>query len=194
VNGVKFFLPVLGAHQALLAAGAAAVAAEFGLALQDVAEALEHFTPPPMRMALERAGDVLVLNDAHNANPESMAAALDLLALWPERRKVFFCGDMKELGRAAPAAHDALGRSVAAAGVGRLVCVGELAARVGRAAERAGLAADAISTLADAAEAAAEAAGIVRPGDLVLVKGSRVMGMERIATVLQAQGAASPGS
>jgi UDP-N-acetylmuramoyl-tripeptide--D-alanyl-D-alanine ligase len=188
VGEVGFSVPVLGAHQALAALAAAAVAREFGVSVEETAEALRDFEPPAMRLALCRAGDVLVVNDAYNANPESMRAALALLALWPERRKVFFCGDMLELGPAARPLHEALGRQAVEAGVTRLVGVGPLAEATARAARAAGLKAEAVTRAADASSAAAEARTIVRPGDVVLVKGSRAVGMERVVAALAAPG------
>ena len=184
VGEVHFAVPVLGGHQALAALAAAAVAGEFGVSLSAAAEALRGFEAPPMRLALGRAGDVLVLNDAYNANPASMRAALALLDLWPRRRKVFFCGDMLELGPAAPAAHQDLGRQAAEAGVERLVTVGRLTEATARLARQAGLRPEAVTAAPDAASAAAQAPAIVRPGDLVLVKGSRAIGMEKIVEAL----------
>ncbi|HUU91279.1 MAG TPA: UDP-N-acetylmuramoyl-tripeptide--D-alanyl-D-alanine ligase, partial [Phycisphaerae bacterium] len=93
-----FEIPVLGEHQAVLALAAAAAARELGVPLEESAEALRRFQPPPMRLAVEEAGGVVVVNDAYNANPSSMRVALGLLTLWPDRRKVFVCGDMLELG------------------------------------------------------------------------------------------------
>lgn len=184
VEGVRFELPVLGRHQAMLAAAAAAVANEFGLTTSEAAEALRAFRPPKMRLGLRRAGDVLVLDDAYNANPASMAAALNLLAVWPDRRKVFFCGEMRELGNASAQAHADLGKLAVEAGVARLVCVGDLGERTALTAIAAGLDPDAAEWYEDSSVAAAEVARFVEPGDVVLVKGSRTMRMERIVEAL----------
>ena len=185
-EGVGFVLPVWGEHHVGLALAASAVARELGVAWEETAEALQRFRPPPMRLAVEEAGGVVLVNDAYNANPESMRAALGTLRLWPERRKVFFCGDMRELGSASAAAHAALGRAAAEAGVKRLVCVGPEAREAARSAVAAGIPEKAVSTCATAAEAAAGAAGIVRPGDVVLVKGSRAVRMEQVAEAVSA--------
>jgi UDP-N-acetylmuramoyl-tripeptide--D-alanyl-D-alanine ligase len=184
---VGFELPVLGRHQAVLAIEAAAAARELGVPLEVSAEALREFRPPPMRLAVAEAGGVLVVNDSFNANPTSMEAALEQLALWPDRRKVFFCGDMRELGAASRAAHEALGRSVVAAGVKRLVCVGAETRATLAAAVAAGLKAEAATSLADSKEAAAMAPGLVEPGDVVLIKGSHSIHMERVAEAILAK-------
>lgn len=175
-----FEVPVLGKHQAALALAAAAAAREVGIPLEASAEALRGFTPPPMRLALETVDDVVILNDAYNANPASMRTALDVLALWPDRRKVFFCGDMLELGDEARTAHADLGRAVAAAKVDRLVCAGRYARVTAEAAVEAGLAAEHVTAVDDAQAAADRALGTVEAGDVVLVKGSRLVGMERV--------------
>ncbi|MGB2797240.1 MAG: cyanophycin synthetase, partial [Phycisphaerae bacterium] len=160
-----------------------------GVPLEATAEALRDFRPLPMRLAVEEAGGVLVVNDAYNANPESMRAALRLLALWPDRRKVFFCGDMLELGAHGAAAHAALGREIAEAGVHRLVCVGTETRATARAAVEAGLAGEAVSTYASADLASADAVKTVERGDVVLVKGSRAIGMERVVEAIAAAAA-----
>jgi len=185
-----FEVPVLGTHQAVLALAAAAAARELGVAVEASADALRDFRPPPMRLSAVEAGGVVVLNDAYNANPASMSAALALLALWPDRRKVFVCGDMLELGAASRSAHEALGREAAEAGVARLVCVGPASQATAEAARRAGLEADQVATVADALAAADMVVGMVEPGDVVLVKGSRAVGLERVAEmVLASRGA-----
>ncbi len=190
VAGERFAVPVLGRHQAVLAVLAAAAARECGVTVAETAEALAEYRPPPMRLGLRRAGDVLVLDDAYNANPASMAAALELLvALWPGRRKVAFFGEMRELGSAAESAHAELGRRAVWAGVDRLVCVGDLTEASVRAAVEAGLAEDAVERFADSAEAASAVAGVVRPADVVLVKGSRTVRMERVVEALMRKSA-----
>ena len=183
-RAVAFAVPVLGEHQAVLALLAAAAAREVGVPLEASAEALRRFCPPKMRLALERAGDVTILNDAYNANPRSVRAALALLALWPERRKVFFCGDMRELAQASRSEHEKLGRAVKRAGVARLVCVGPESKATARAAVAAGMKRAAVATFADAQEAARAAADFVESGDLVLIKGSRAIRMEQIAEAI----------
>jgi UDP-N-acetylmuramoyl-tripeptide--D-alanyl-D-alanine ligase len=182
--GVTFEIPVLGEHQVVLALAAAAAAREVGVPLAESAEALRQFHPPKMRLAIQNAGDVKILNDAYNANPRSMKAALGLLPIWPGRRKVVFFGDMRELGAASRAAHEDLGRVIAAAGVAQLVCVGTESAATARAAIAAGMKPEAVATFPDSQAAAKAANGLVRGGDVVLVKGSRLIRMERVVEAI----------
>ncbi len=128
-------------------------------------------------------GGGLLINDSYNANPVSMSAALAHLATTAgKRRRVAVLGDMAELGAGAPAFHQEVGREVARHGVEVLVAVGELArgyldGSVGVPVRR---------WAPDAATAVAEAAEVVRPGDCVLVKASRVVGLEQVADALAA--------
>jgi UDP-N-acetylmuramoyl-tripeptide--D-alanyl-D-alanine ligase len=125
----------------------------------------------------------LLINDAYNANPDSMRAALaHLAATAGDRRRVAVLGDMAELGPGAPAFHEEIGRDVARHGVEALVAVGELARGYLEGARGV-----AVTRWApDAAAAAVEAADVVRPGDCVLVKASRVVGLEQVAEALAA--------
>ena len=126
-------------------------------------------------------GGGLLINDAYNANPVSMRAALrQLEAIAAGRRRVAILGDMAELGSGAPAYHQEIGREAARHGVDVLLAVGELA--------RGYLDGGVPSTrwAPDAESAAAEAAELVQPGDVVLVKASRAVGLERVAEALAA--------
>jgi UDP-N-acetylmuramoyl-tripeptide--D-alanyl-D-alanine ligase len=184
IGDVGFDLPVLGEHQAVLAAMAAAAVREVGVSLEASAEILQRFKPPAMRLALEEVGGITIINDAYNANPRSMQAALDILALWPDRRKVFFCGDMRELGAESRTAHEILGRAIFEAGVKRLVVVGVESRVTAAAAVMAGLPRDAVSSAADSMAAAGVAPTLIKAGDVVLIKGSHSIRMERIAKAI----------
>jgi len=126
-------------------------------------------------------GGGLLINDAYNANPVSMRAALaHLAAVATGRRRVAILGDMAELGSAAPAYHEEIGREAARHGVDALLAVGELA----RAYVDGGV--PVTRWAADAEAAATEATDFVQPGDVVLVKASRALGLERVAEALAA--------
>jgi UDP-N-acetylmuramoyl-tripeptide--D-alanyl-D-alanine ligase len=126
-------------------------------------------------------GGGLLINDAYNANPVSMRAALThLVATAGERRMVAVLGDMAELGHAAPAYHEEIGREAARHGVDVLLAVGELS----RAYLDGGVGEQ--HWAPDAESAAAEVAGLIQPGDVVLVKASRAVGLERVAEALAA--------
>ncbi|NMO93318.1 UDP-N-acetylmuramoyl-tripeptide--D-alanyl-D-alanine ligase [Actinomycetospora sp. TBRC 11914] len=181
-------LRLRGSHQVDNALVAAAIALETtGLSVAQVAEALGQAEPRSRwRMEVgERADGLTVLNDAYNANPESMRAALATLAAM-EGRHTAVLGMMAELGPDAEAAHAELGRLAASTGLHRLVVVGEGARGVHEAARDAGLASDLVP---DAA--AAVAAVHAGPGDVVLVKASRSAGLETVAEALLAGGGAS---
>jgi len=181
-----FEVPVLGEHQAVLALAAAAAARELGVPLEESAEALRRFQPPPMRLAVEEAGGVVVVNDAYNANPSSMRVALGLLTLWPDRRKVFVCGDMLELGPGSRTHHEQLGGAIAESGVTRLICVGAESRVTAEAAIAAGMAPEDVTSVPDADAAAKRASETLADGDVVLVKGSRAVHMETVAEAILA--------
>ena len=132
---------------------------------------------------IELAGGGLLVNDAYNANPMSVRAALEHLVDRAEgRRTVAVLGDMAELGPDAPAYHREVGELAAQLGVGVLVGVGPLSRETVAAA--AGV--PVTRWTASAAEAVKEVEALLEPGDCVLVKASRAMGLERVAEALAA--------
>ncbi|MFJ4191548.1 UDP-N-acetylmuramoyl-tripeptide--D-alanyl-D-alanine ligase [Kitasatospora sp. NPDC089509] len=191
-------LRLYGEHHVSNALAAAAVATELGMTVDDTAAALgEAGALSRWRMeVVDRADGVTVVNDAYNANPDSMRAALRALVSMggrgPERRRTWaVLGEMRELGEDSLAEHDAIGRLAVRLDVTKLVAVGgreaacmELGARnEGSWGEE--------SVLVSDADAAVELLrSQLRPGDVVLVKASRSVGLERVAEALLADGAA----
>ncbi|MFB8171150.1 UDP-N-acetylmuramoyl-tripeptide--D-alanyl-D-alanine ligase [Kitasatospora purpeofusca] len=191
-------LRLYGEHHVSNALAAAAVATELGMTVDDTAEALsEAGALSRWRMeVVDRADGVTVVNDAYNANPDSMRAALRALisigGRGPERRRTWaVLGEMRELGEDSLAEHDAIGRLAVRLDVTKLVAVGgreaacmELGARnEGSWGEE--------SVLVSDADAAVELLrSQLRPGDVVLVKASRSVGLEKVAEALLADGAA----
>ena len=173
-------LPLPGRHllgSALAALGAAAL---LGVPLDEAAVALETIEPPAHRMSVRRAGDLTVIDDSYNASPAAVHAALALLRDAPGRR-IAVLGDMLELGTLSAEAHEAVGRD-AATSADVLVAVGDLAATIAHAAERAGL--RDVHRATDAADALVRVRQVLRPGDVVLVKGSRALALDRLADAL----------
>jgi UDP-N-acetylmuramoyl-tripeptide--D-alanyl-D-alanine ligase len=183
LDGQRFEIPLHGRHHAQNAAMAIAVAHRvFALAFDEIALELATVTPGRWRMELlETAAGVTVLNDAYNANPASMEAALVALAhldLPRGARRVAVLGDMLELGAHHDDAHRELGERAAALALDVVVGVGAGGEAIARAA-RSGV--GEVHTVADAAEAVRFVAALVQSGDAVLVKGSRALGLERVA-------------
>ena len=177
-------LAVRGAHQVVNASLAAAVGLSHGVAFDDVVAGLASVEPAPWRMEVARSADgVVVLDDAYNANPSSMAAALEALArVDVPGRRVAVLGEMRELGDFSAPEHAALGDLVGATAVDALVAVGPEAAPLAAHARAAGVA---VTEVSDAATALDAVTGFVHPGDAVLVKGSRAVGLELVATALR---------
>ena len=135
---------------------------------------------PLREEVVELADGVTLINDCYNANPVSMLAALAHLSeLARDRRRVAVLGEMAELGDAAPSYHREVGEEVARSGVAALVAVGPLAECYAAAA--AGVESRLVGTADEAGEALLE---LIRPGDVVLVKGSRAVGLESVAAKL----------
>jgi UDP-N-acetylmuramoyl-tripeptide--D-alanyl-D-alanine ligase len=182
-------LQVVGAHQVANALSAAGAALAAGMAPADVAAALSA-APPRSRWRMEvarRPDGVTVVNDAYNANPESMRAALAALAGLPATRRVAVLGGMAELGPGAAEEHRRLGRDAVAAGVDLVVAVGADAVGIADGARDAGLpAGEGTVHVPDRAAARTVLAERVRAGDAVLVKASRAYGLELLAEDLLA--------
>ena len=180
-------LQVRGEHQVSNAVIAAAVALACGLELAVVARALSQATAlSAWRMQVtETAAGITVINDAYNANPESMRAALKALAVMSEgRRSVAVLGHMAELGPDATAQHDALGRHVVRLDIAALLAVGEQARAIATGAALEGSYDGESQWVPDATAAVAKLGEELRPGDVVLVKGSRSAAMEVVAQAL----------
>jgi len=171
-------LPRLGRHAVHNALAAAAVALEVGLGLEEVADGLARPWALPHRSAVLRLDGVVVLDDCYNAGPDSMAAALATLAELPGRH-VAVLGQMAELGELAEEAHAAVGRQAAPI-VDVLVAVGEGSEPLAAAAVAAGLDAARVVRVPDAGAALEALPGLLRRGDVVLVKASRSEALERV--------------
>jgi UDP-N-acetylmuramoyl-tripeptide--D-alanyl-D-alanine ligase len=179
-------LAVPGDHMVSNALAAAAVGRWAGVTLAECATALKGAGIGHWRMETSTGSSgIVIVNDAYNANPESMAAALKS-ARWMAKgeRLVAVLGHMAELGPVEFEEHEKLGRLVVRIGVERLITVGEQARTIARAAIREGQLPGDVSSYEDPSDAAADVRAWARPGDVVLVKGSRVAGLERVAEAL----------
>jgi UDP-N-acetylmuramoyl-tripeptide--D-alanyl-D-alanine ligase len=188
-------LKVPGRHQVGNALAAATAALALGMDLPDVAAGLRRAgARSRWRMELHQRDDgVTVLNDAYNANPDSMAAAVGTLAeLSDDRRRRTWAvlGDMLELGDEAERAHTDLGALVATAGIDRLVAVGAFADPMAAAARAGGLTDGAVRAFPDKAAAQAAVLAGLAPGDVVLVKASRGLALDTVAEAILAFGEA----
>jgi UDP-N-acetylmuramoyl-tripeptide--D-alanyl-D-alanine ligase len=178
-------LAVHGRHQAGNAAAAAAVGLAVGMTLTDVVRALESATAQSAhRMAVQqRADGLLVIDDAYNANPESVAAALEALSCLAAARSGAswaVLGEMRELGDDTPELHRATGRDAASLGVDHLVVVGEAAAAIAEGA-RGVTSWSGDCVLVESVEDATAALGVAGPTDTVLVKASNAVRLWRVA-------------
>lgn len=132
------------------------------------------------------AGGVTLVNDTYNANPASTAAALKA-ARWMagDHRCIAVLGEMAELGRIATVEHERVGELVARLGIEELVVVGEHARPIASGASREGVGPDHIDVCDTVEEAIDAVRALLRPGDVVVVKGSRVVGLERVAEAIR---------
>jgi UDP-N-acetylmuramoyl-tripeptide--D-alanyl-D-alanine ligase len=178
---------LFGRHQVMNALLAMAVGAEMGLSRAEIERGLAECQPPKMRMQLWESNGVRVLDDAYNANADSMLAALQTLQDMPcKGRRVAVLGDMAELGTHSEAAHIEVGRRAAESGVGQLFAIGKMAAVLAQAARDAGL--NRVFEFADSDSAASAVKSFLKPGDVVLLKASRVTRLERVAEALRSNG------
>jgi UDP-N-acetylmuramoyl-tripeptide--D-alanyl-D-alanine ligase len=177
-------LPLPGLHQVANFLAASAVAIAAGASAEDCAEAAPGLAPASHRGELVRhVSGALLYDDAYNASPPSMRAALDTLKLLPGKRKIAVLGDMLELGPEDRWFHRETGR-YAAGRADRLLCVGPRGREIGEGAVEAGFPAAAVENAKSPEEAANLLAPTLSAGDTVLFKASRGVGLERAVALL----------
>jgi len=182
--GGEYRVSLIGRHQAANALFALAAGAELGLTPDQIRRGLEECKPAKMRMQPWDLNGVCVLDDAYNANADSMLAALATLSEMSCRgRRVAVLGDMGELGPHSPAAHAEIGRAAAESSVDQFFAVGKMAGVMAGAAREAGL--KSVDEFADAPAAADAVKSFLKPGDVVLLKASRSSHLERLSEALR---------
>lgn len=180
-------LSLLGEHQIANALAAATIAHACGMDVRTIAHALSEATPRSRwRMELhELPNGVIVINDAYNANPESMRGALRALAAMGSQRRTWaILGEMRELGDAAVEEHDAIGRLAVRLDIAKLVAVGDMGKLIQMGAAHEGSWGEEAVHVRDLDAAVDYVTDRWEPGDVILVKASRSIGLDRVAQSL----------
>jgi len=189
---VPVLLPkVLGRSNVYATLAAVAVAMAYGFNLIEAASALKNYLPPKGRMNLINGiKNTLIIDDTYNASPQSTIAALNTLnqlETLKGAQKYAVLGDMLELGSLSVAGHREVGRVVAEAGINKLIAVGERASDIARGAVDAGMAKDSIFHFAKAEEAGKFIQDRLNQDDVILVKGSQGIRMEKVVLEIMAE-------
>jgi len=179
-------LKLLGKHNVYNALAAFSVGSILGVEEEKIKEALETYTPMGLRMELSQVNGVKILNDSYNANPFSMEKALDTLkGMRAEGRKIAVLGDMLELGEKSFEFHKKIGAKIMEYGIDHLFTLGNLSLGFAEGAEKKGFDKGNIFSFQDKKTLLENLLGFLKPGDLVLFKGSRKMGLEEVVEGLK---------
>jgi UDP-N-acetylmuramoyl-tripeptide--D-alanyl-D-alanine ligase len=178
-------LPLIGKHNVHNALAAIAVGLEHGLTLTESAVALEKLSPADKRGQVVRIGNITVINDCYNSNPTALAAMVDALAEMPAKRRIVVAGEMLELGPKGEQMHRESGRHMAGKNIDLLIGVRGLAQEMVDSAKQAGMTAAFVATPEEAGE---WLAGQVRDGDVMLLKASRGVKLEKALEKLSSVG------
>ena len=177
-------IPAIGKHMIYPTLFAIAAGEHFGLTAEQIQDGIARFAPTKMRMnILRRKDNITILDDAYNANPQSMRAAVEALDTMPERFKIAILGDMFELGPLAPTLHRGVGEYLARTHVNALVAIGGNARQIYDAAVEGGI--GSARHFEHKEEALKELTALLRPDSVVLVKASRGMRFEVITEHLK---------
>jgi UDP-N-acetylmuramoyl-tripeptide--D-alanyl-D-alanine ligase len=192
----EFRLPLPGRHNIQNALAAIATASLFEVLAAEAQAALAQFRPLPQRgeiLTLPRG--IVLINDCYNSNPLAMETMLETLAAWPgAQRRIVVAGEMLELGPTSPDLHRRVGRKCAECHVDRLLAVQGDARFFLEGAREAGLAEPHCQFFSTAEEAVESCRKMLEPGDVVLVKGSRAVHLEKVTELLKSWGAGAPAA
>jgi len=177
-------LPLVGEHNILNALAAVAVGLQRGLTPTEAVGALATLVPAEKRGQVLQVGNITVINDCYNSNPKALEAMVDALAMMVARRRIVIAGEMLELGPAGQEMHRSAGRHIAEKKIDVVLGVRGLAQRMVEGAGEAGVRAEFVATSEDAGEWLAREA---RDGDVILLKASRGVKLEKALEVWQAR-------
>jgi UDP-N-acetylmuramoyl-tripeptide--D-alanyl-D-alanine ligase len=178
-------LKVPGVHNVYNVLAAIAVGVEMGIPMNSVLRGINSYTPGNMRMNIIQGKNIKIINDSYNASPQSMEAAIKVISeTSTSGRKIAVLGDMLELGNWAKDSHYGIGKVLVKEGLDALVTVGENARYIAKGAVDAGMSQDNIISYSSADEAAEQLTEHIKKNDVILVKGSRGMMMEKIVDIL----------
>ena len=185
VRGRKQSQPVMlnvqGQHNVSNALAAVAVGQALGVSMEKITAGLAKFRPVSMRSQIKSIEGLTIIEDCYNANPASMKAAITLLKeLGKDKQTIAVVGDMLELGKNSRAMHREVGRYIADHAVSALIVCGELGKEIGRGAKSQGMAASSIFQATTPSQAAGILQKITKRGDVVLLKASRGMQLEKV--------------
>jgi len=174
-------LPLVGTHNIYNALAAVAVGLERGLSPAEASGALATLAPADKRGAVVQLGNITIINDCYNSNPTALDAMVDTLATMPAKRRIVVAGEMLELGPAGEELHRRSGQHMAKKAIDRLVGVRGLAKAMVDAAAGVGMQAEFVATPEEAGEWLAREG---REGDVVLLKASRGVKLERALEIV----------
>jgi UDP-N-acetylmuramoyl-tripeptide--D-alanyl-D-alanine ligase len=183
VGGAEVRIEAPGLHNVYNALAGIAAAGLLDVSPGEAAGALEGFRP--VRVRTFSSLGMTIIDDTYNANPDSVRAALDLLAGYKADRRVFVMGEMMELGRESARLHYEMGRAAASSGIDVLITIGNQTKQAAVGAHAAGMPADRVFCFETRSEARSSLKGILKPGDAVLIKGSRAAALEEICAYLR---------
>lgn len=175
-TSVRAKLPLLGEHNIYNALAAVAVGLQYGVSLQTAAESLATLSAGDKRGEILNIGGATIINDCYNSNPKALDSIVRALAEIPAQRRIVVAGEMLELGPAAEAMHRDAGKHMAKVGVDVLLGVRGLAQAIVEGAKQAGMRAEFVATPEEAGEWLQRE---IKPGDVVLLKASRGVRLER---------------
>lgn len=185
-----FNVPIPGIHNVYNALSAITVARLFDMEAESIRRGLAGFKPSKNRMEIITTADGLkIINDVYNANPESMRAAINVLKGYKaEGRRIFISGDMLELGDISDKEHFEIGAYAASNGIDIIASIGNHSGDVVKGAEASGVDGKNLYAFPDKETAAPQLKRMLRPGDVLLVKGSRGMKLEYIVDYIRERG------
>lgn len=177
-------IPALGHHMIYPALMACAIGEHFGMTAKEMAEGIAAFIPTKMRMNVVKCGELTILDDAYNANPQSMRAALEVLGQSGGTKRIAILGDMFELGILGPELHRSVGEYAGSvAKIDTVLAVGKLSQHIFEGARQTGVPEALYAETKEEAKTLLQA--LVKPGAVILVKASRGMAFEELVNELQ---------
>lgn len=185
LNDFRIDLKLLGEHNVYNALAAFAVGERLGLKKEDIKTALEKYTPSEFRMELVEIGKIRVINDSYNANPVSVKFALETLKRMENKgRKIALLGDMLELGEKSKHFHREIGKLIPQSDIDLLLTFGNLSEFIAQSAKDSNMNKTKILSFSDRGEVISYLSKNLCDGDLLLVKGSRKMELEKVVDAL----------